>query len=169
MSEASARSAISDRLEIIDILYRYCRAVDRMDRDLGYSIWHDDAVVDYGADVYRGTGRGVIDFVCEAHKGTLAHTHRVTNIVLDLADDSAVSEAYVMATLRVMRDGRLYQIVSHGRYLDRWARRAGRWGIVRRDTIIDFDEIGEVTPIRMTSPARRDRTDPSYAVLEDKP
>lgn len=140
-----------------------------MDRDLGYAIWHEDATVDYGADVYRGTGRGVIDFVCEAHKGTLARTHRVTNIVIDLRGDAAVSEAYVVATLRVMRDGKVHQITSHGRYLDRWAWRDARWGIVHRAVVIDFDEIREVTPIRATSPARRDRSDPSYAALEEKP
>ncbi|WP_372764558.1 nuclear transport factor 2 family protein, partial [Litorivivens sp.] len=53
-----------DKQDITELIYRYCRSVDRLDEALGYSIWHDDGIADYG-DFYRGPGRGVIDLICD--------------------------------------------------------------------------------------------------------
>ena len=38
-------------------IYNYCRALDRIDNELGYTIFAEDAKVDYGP-TYKGTGRG---------------------------------------------------------------------------------------------------------------
>lgn len=46
-----------DRQAITDLLYRYCRAVDRLDVPLGRSIWHEDAIADYDDSFYQGDGR----------------------------------------------------------------------------------------------------------------
>lgn len=156
---------IADRQAITDLIYRYCRAMDRIDHALGYGIWHEDGTADYGADVWQGSGRGFVDHVCAQHAQMLTHSHQVTNVIIDLDGDRAGSEAYVTATLRHMRGGQLMQIGVWNRYLDRWSKRDGRWGIDHRVTVIDFDEVRPVTPLRAASPARRDRDDPSYAVL----
>ncbi|MEY2927409.1 MAG: hypothetical protein RL367_1886 [Pseudomonadota bacterium] len=158
--------AIGDRQAITDLLYRYCRAMDRIDHELGYSIWHADGTADYGADVFQGSGRDFIDHVCKQHGGLLSHSHQVTNIIIELDGDSAGSEAYVTATLRMIRDGRLLQMVVLGRYADLWSKRDGRWGIDKRVAIMDMDEIREVTPMKDHKRASRDRHDPSYAVLK---
>ncbi len=152
--------------EITDLIYRYCRAMDRIDHALGYSIWHPDGTADYGADVYVGSGRGFIDHVCRQHAGLLAHSHQVTNILIELNGDRAGSEAYVTATLRMMRDDTLMQMMVWSRFVDTWSKREGRWGIDRRIAVIDFDEIRAVTPMRTTSLGARDRHDPSYQVLK---
>jgi hypothetical protein len=34
--------ALADRQAVTDQIYRYCRAMDRIDHALGYSIWHPD-------------------------------------------------------------------------------------------------------------------------------
>lgn len=62
--DESRFNALADRQAITDLIYRYCRSVDRLDIPLGYSIWHDAATADYGADVYQGDGRGAIDHIC---------------------------------------------------------------------------------------------------------
>jgi hypothetical protein len=56
--------------------------------------------------------------------------------------------------------GRLMQISVLRRYVDRWS--AG-WAMGHRVrmTIMDMDEIREVTPMNQLLPGRRDRTDPS--------
>lgn len=157
---------VTDREAIIDLIYRYCRAVDRIDHQLGYSIWHEDGTADYGAAVYQGSGRGFIDYVCAAHLQTLGHSHQVTNIVLEIDGERAVSEAYNIAALRVMRDGQPHEITVRGRYLDRWSKRAGHWGIDHRQTVRDFADIRPVTPMDCGDGSRRGRDDPSYALLE---
>jgi len=59
------------------------------------------------------------------------------------------------------------QMTIWSRYIDRWSRRAGRWGLDKRIAIRDFDEIREVVPLGDHDAGRRDRSDPSYAVLKD--
>ena len=165
MTDRELLREIADRQTISQLIYRYCRAMDRIDPELGYSIWHDDGVADYGEDVYQGSGRGFIDFVCEQHRGALSHSHQVTNIILELDGNDAASESYVVSALRMMVDGQLTQFTTWARYLDTWSRRDGRWGIDNRLAIRDLDEVSEVTPLSKSNPGRRDRTDPSYAIL----
>jgi SnoaL-like domain len=157
--------ALTARQAITDLIYRYCRSVDRLDVRLGHSIWHEDGIADYGADVYQGDGRGVIDHICVQHLHTLHHSHQVSNILIDLDGDRAGSEAYVTAALRARRGEQLIQMMIWGRYVDRWSRRGGRWGLDHRLAVRDFDEIREVTPLRNHLVGRRDRSDPSYAAL----
>jgi hypothetical protein len=154
-----------DRQAITDLIHRYCRAVDRLDIALGHSIWHDDGVADYGADVYQGPGRGVIDHICAQHRHALHHSHQASNILIEIRDDTAGSESYVTGTLRLQRGEQLMQIDIRGRYIDRWSRRKGRWGLEHRIAIRDFDEIREVRAMQMHESGRRDRTDPSYTAL----
>jgi hypothetical protein len=142
-------------------LYAYCRAVDRLDAPLGYRVWHDDGTAHYGP-MFNGTGRGFIDWVIEQHRGLEAHSHQIANVLIELDGDRASSEAYVTAALRARRDGRLLQIDVRGRYLDRWARRDGRWAIAHRDYIHDFDDVRIVAASQAEGWGRRDREDLSY-------
>lgn len=165
MTDSELLRQVSDRQQITELIYRYCRAVDRIDAELGYSVWHEDGLADYGADVYQGTGRGFIDHVNNVHSHLLHHSHQVTNIIIQLDGDKAFSEAYVTATLRTRREDRLMQITAWSRYVDQWSRRNGRWGIDKRVVVMDFDEIRPVASLDKPSQASRDRNDPSYQVL----
>jgi hypothetical protein len=160
---------MSDREAITDQIYRYCRAMDRIDHELGYSIWHEDGTADYGADVFQGLGRDFIDHVCIQHAQTLTHSHQMSNIVIELDGDRAASESVVTANLRIMRGEALMQISVWSRYLDTWSKRDGRWALDRRQAIIDFDEIREVRPLHAETGGSRDRSDPSYAILKARP
>ena len=102
MSEHGALQALADRQTIIDLIYRYCRAVDRLDVPLGRSVWHEDGYADYGR-IYQGGGRDVVDHICAQHANALHHAHQVTNIILDIDAHRAASEAYYLASLRMAR------------------------------------------------------------------
>jgi hypothetical protein len=165
MTDAETLQRLADKQAIIEQLFRYCRAVDRIDIPLGHSIWHDDAHADYGADYYQGPGKGVIDVICKHHEGLISHTHNVTNVIIDLDGDRAGSEAYVYGTMRMEREGQLMQLGVWGRYIDAWEKRSGKWGIVKRTVIFDHEEIRPVTPMGRKSIQTHDRGDPSYSVL----
>jgi hypothetical protein len=169
VTDESRVNALLDRQAITDLIFRYCRSVDRLDISLGHSVWHDDATADYGADVYQGEGRGAIDHICAQHRRMLHHSHQVSNILIDLDGDRAGSETYVTASLRGYRNEQLIQMTIWARYVDRWSRRDGRWGLDHRLVIRDFDEVREVTPLHQHDVGRRDRSDPSYGVLERNP
>lgn len=158
-------SQVADRQAITDQIYRYCRAMDRIDHELGYAVWHEDGTADYGEAVFQGSGRDFIDHVCRQHSQLLVHSHQVTNIVIELDGERAGSEAYVTANLRMERGGKLLQMTVLSRYIDRWSKRGGRWAIDHRVAVMDMDEVREVSPMKQLDQGRRDRTDPSYAVL----
>jgi hypothetical protein len=160
---------VADRQAITDLIYRYCRSVDRLDIPLGHSIWHQDGYADYGAAVYQGDGRGVIDHICAQHRHTLHHSHQVSNIIIDLDGDRAGSESYVTASLRVRRGEQLKHMTVWGRYIDQWSRRNGRWGLDKRISIRDFDEVRDVAAMYEHDTGRRDSSDPSYSVLRNLP
>ncbi len=155
---------IADRLAITDKLYRYCRSVDRLDVGLGHSVFHEDSHADFGS--YVGSGRGWIDYICEKHREFLHHSHQVTNVIIELDGETAGSEAYVTATLQ-RRDGDT--VVQHefwARYVDTWSKRDGDWAIDRRECIVDYGAIREVSPLPGSPRSRRDQEDPSYGVLK---
>ena len=168
MTESAVIRALADKQAIRELILTYCRAVDRLDVPLGHSIWLDDGYADYGADYYQGPGRGVIDTICQHHLGLSSHSHQVSNILIELQGDSAGSESYVTGTMRLERDGQPMQMGVWGRYLDRWERREGRWGLLHRVVVFDHEEIREVQPLGRVSRATRDASDPSYAVLRGR-
>lgn len=159
------RNKVEDRLAITDQIYRYCRAVDRLDVPLGYSIWHEESIADYG-ESFQGTGHGFIDWVCAQHRKMLSHSHQVTNIIIELNDDKAASESYVTAHLRMQAGEALKQISVWSRYIDTWSKRDGMWRIDKRITLRDFDEVRTVTAMSNEGRAQRDASDPSYKVLK---
>jgi hypothetical protein len=157
--------ALADKQAIRDLIYTYCRAVDRLDVPLGHSIWHEDGVADYGASYYQGPGKGVIDLICQHHLGLTSHSHQVTNILINLDGDHAGSEAYVSGTMRAARDGKTMQISVWARYLDAWERRDGRWGLVKRMVVYDHEDMREATPMGQEIRSTRDANDPSFRFL----
>lgn len=157
---------MSDRAAITDQIYRYCRAMDRMDHDLGYSIWHPDGTADYGPAVFQGKGRDFIDHVNKQHAHLLHHSHQMSNIVIEVDGDRAGSESYVTANLRMQRGDALKQMTVWSRYIDSWSKRAGRWALDHRIAVRDFDEIRDVTAMNQHDWGQRDASDPSYAVLK---
>ena len=161
--DALARLIAKD--EIRERLHDYVRAMDCIDDDLGRSVFHADAPADYG-DIYRGTGHGFIDFVHGAHVSMLAHQHQLGSIGIVVAGDRAVSEAYVTVTLRMKApDGALQDSRSHGRYLDQWEKRDGRWAISARRYVHLFDDLYPVTLQQFPTEGSRSPDDPSYALF----
>jgi len=169
------------KLAITEIIYRYCRALDRMDRELAATVWHPDGTADYGV-TFQGTASGLLDSLWSQHAKLLGHSHQVTNILIEVDGDRAGSEAYVTGTLWNASDsGVLSQVVALGRYLDRWSCRDGIWGIDHRRFVYDLvfipilsgpedakhDVLSRLVAQRdpRLTAARRDRTDPSYEVL----
>jgi hypothetical protein len=163
--DAQTLQALADRQAITEVIYRYCRAMDRIDEDLGYSVFHEDAIADYGVEIFQGSGRGFIDFVSAQHRRSLTHHHQVANILIELDGDRAASEAYVCAILRAGAEDHPMQVTTWGRYLDQWSRRDGRWAIDKRVVVRDFSEVRDVTPTPLPPRIPRDRSDPSYAIL----
>jgi hypothetical protein len=181
MTESEIETAIrelQDRQSIHDCLMRYSRGVDRLDRELLLSVYHEDAVDDHG--VFVGTPRQFVDWVIPMHTAThLSHQHCILNYTIDLDGDVAHTEAYYMF-VGLNRHGKPFAM-SGGRYLDRFEKRDGHWAIAARVCVRDWAPLSEVpevldqaamtavplTPdiaelVRTGAQISRDRNDPSY-------
>ena len=151
-----------DKQAITEVIYRYGRSMDRLDRDLGYSVFWPEATADYHEQMYQGTGHGFVDMVMKAHLHFTAHSHQFSNILIEVDGDTARSETYGDVTLRRVDDeGRCTDVRNLCRYVDRWERRNGEWRIIARAYLHDFDASGPAVGSYATT-GRRDRLDASY-------
>jgi hypothetical protein len=159
---------------ITEQLCTYCRAFDRLDDELALTVWHPGGTVRYG----DGPVQPVAEYLppSKAVRRSMNNcSHQLTNILIRVRGQCAVSEAYVTASLQEEPvDGRTAESLYRGRYIDRWSCRNGTWAIDHRWFVPD-----SYTRIEFANPyagsgflgmARRDREDPSYlafAELED--
>lgn len=158
--------------EILQQVYNYCRGLDRMDKPLAMQVWHPDGTADYGGTVTKGSE--FVERAFKLHESFIAHTHQMVQTIIHVDGDKAVSETYANSSMMQAIDEKRTQGVMvlakgasvsliRGRYADRWSKRNGRWALDHRRYIEDFRTVQEV-PDQRPSVARRDKTDPSYAV-----
>jgi hypothetical protein len=156
-----------DRQAIRDCLVRYCRGVDRLDRELVISAYHEDAVDDHG--IFVGSPAAFADWCLPLHaKSHHTTQHIITNHHCELAGDVAHTETYWMFAGMNAEGPPL--MISGGRYIDRFEKRGGRWAIALRKCVNDWRGVpGEsflppAARAAMNSGAHvsRDRQDLSY-------
>ena len=160
-----------DRDEILRVMQRYARGLDRLDNELARSCYWDDAIEDHGSYVGRPD-----DFIQWADSTTLANTstkHGILNHHCDLRGDDAYCETYYLFTAVAERAPHL---MSTGRYVDHFQKRPGpngpEWRIANRVCIVEGQyELHDYVLSRLMPPAyseeepcqaARDRTDVSY-------
>jgi hypothetical protein len=154
-----------DKQSITERLFDYARGVDRIDRELMRSVFHEVAHLDYGA-MFVGSRDEFAEFIGVVHPAMEAHSHHLSNIYITVDGDRAGSETYVVARLRSKGPhGGLNDTVTSGRYIDQWVRQEGEWRIIYRSYLHGMDST--VTAAAPGYPTIGDRapTDPSYAVL----
>jgi hypothetical protein len=168
------------KLAITDVIHRYARGLDRMDRAMALSCWHAGGTDDH-APLFCGTAAGFLDWLWPVHAGMEVTRHMISNIMIEIDGDRAGSESYWTVTLRVPHEGRRYDIIGQGRYIDTWEQIDGVWAIRHRQSIGDW---GRIEPVGMVAGGpgvpvlikpnnpevkppvwARDETDYSYRVL----
>ena len=158
--------ALLDRQAILDGLHRYCRGVDRFDRDLLLSVYHPNAVDDHGVMV--GTREQFIDWALAHHREHQISTHHmIFNPTIELQGDVAHCETY---WLFFGENRAKPNALAMGRYIDRFERREGRWAIANRVCITECvndlheSELPQAYRALLASngPSARDRSDRSW-------
>jgi SnoaL-like domain len=174
---------LADRAQIQDVIYRWCRAIDRLDCDAIRSVFHPDATDSHG--IYNGGVDGLIEWVRERHRTIPFSMHAVSNIQIEFADlDTALVESYCFAVQRYPAEaahslaqlaggvegqaGVAMDMMAYGRYVDLFERRDGQWRIQRRTVVFDSTMMYEVSPgAPKLDPSwtigQRNRTDWIYA------
>lgn len=147
---------VADRLQIQDVMYRWCRSVDRLDRDAMLDVFHPDAIDSHGP--YIGPVDGLVDWIFERHKPIPFSSHFIGNLLIEFASpDVALVESYVRTIQHYPAhaksqlsqltggakgpDDQAMDMFTSSRYLDRMERRDGVWKIAHRTLIQDWKQI----------------------------
>ncbi len=157
---------------ICDVIYRYARGLDRMDKAMAYAVWHDGGTAIYHDDIYQGSGRGFVDWVWGAHEAMTHHSHQMNNILIELDDEdhpqTATSETYATVSLISIPDknGQQNNMTAMVRYLDRWSCRNDIWAIDHRVHVLDMQLLnGE--PVAAGTASQRNTNDPSFQLFSE--
>lgn len=155
-----------DRQAILDCIHRYCRGVDRFDRELVLSAYHPDATDDHGEFV--GNPEAFVDWAFTYHRDhQSSHHHMILNHSCELDGGTAHTESYwlFMAENRIKPN-----TFAVGRYIDRFEKRDGRWAIAARVCVTE--SVNDITPTTLEDeirtqmatygPSARDKSDVSY-------
>ena len=136
LAELAAKQAITE------VIHRYCRGMDRMDRAITLSCWHPGGTDDH-APVYKGSAEGFVEWLWPVHADMTTTRHVVSNILIDLdpSGDTAGAETYWSLVLRVPRGDKVYDIIGGGRYMDRFERIDDVWAIRHRTSIMDVNRV----------------------------
>lgn len=127
-----------DRQEIKDVVYRYCRGIDRRDLGLVRSCYHPDATD------HHGSFRGGVDAYLEWVDGLLARysqtMHFVGNILIDWGEQEEVAavESYGVALHRSPEDKAHLNLATGFRYIDQVERRENDWKIASRVAVSEW-------------------------------
>lgn len=162
---------IKAHLEIRQVLYRYCRGVDRGDVELLKSVYHPDAIDHHGPFV--GPGFEFAPWVVgEIGKLKLPEQHHITNVLIEVEGDVArVESAYLALHPEGPAENDTFVLVS-GRYLDHFELRGEHWKIAERHVTIDsarplYPADQWEGQAAFLQPAF-DKNDPSYQLFGEK-
>ncbi len=164
--------ALLDRQDIADCLSRFSRGMDRFDRELYLSAFHDDAEMSAGP--YVGDVPGCWDWAMPMHRdGQVLTHHSLLNNSVEIDGDTAHSETYYIFVARnhAFEEGAGETVMlAGGRYIDRLEKRNGDWKIALRTNVIEWSclqsalppPFSDVPDIGANGVSARDRSDPSY-------
>lgn len=93
MSDIERLQKLLDRQDILDCINRYCRGVDRFDKEMILSAYHPDAVDFHGE--FKDTAEKFVEWAFGYHREYQhSHQHMVLNHTAELEGDTAHTETY---------------------------------------------------------------------------
>lgn len=125
---------IADRIEIDDLLTRYCTGVDRKEWDLWETCFTADAFIDYSAfGGTKGAVKEVRKWLEETMAGFPMTHHLVANKEIRIEGDTATARSMFYNPMGVpSRDGPPKIFICGGYYLDKLVRTPEGWRIRER-------------------------------------
>ncbi len=142
--QPAVTDTIADESALLQLAYRYARAVDRRDADVLVSVFTEDGIIARPGSVWHGHDklRGIIARLNTLYGATL-HTVRNQTAVID--GDTAQGETYSVAMHMLnTTDGCRKRMDMGIRYQDSFVRQAGVWRFAKRELIVDWVEHTEL-------------------------
>jgi hypothetical protein len=163
-----AVEALIAKQAITEVVYRYCRGVDRFDRELVRDCYWPEATDEHGS--FTGTRDEYLTWLFERMLPRFTWSqHFVGNVLidqLDLVAGRAKCETYGQSRHHRPSEVPEHNLISGFRYVDDFERRAGEWRIARRICPVEWVRVDDASMFFEAAPTHRrgtrDRHDPVY-------
>lgn len=138
-----------DREAIREVMYAYCRGIDRGDEAALRATYWPNGTDQHGA--YNGSASGFVDAAVKTRANGLRMIHQVTNISIVLKDGQAAVESYFQAfQCDTDPQGHPRETFLCGRYVDRFEKRGDEWRVAARTVVYDWMKEGAGSPMGET-------------------
>jgi hypothetical protein len=123
-----------------ELIAAFSRAADRLDESAMAELFHPDAIIDSG--VIRGNPKYfAAEFASWVRANARLLFHAVTNEWFQVDGQHAIGESYVTAVSRLRGQTGESDVLTVGRYLDRFERRANIWKFIERRFVLDHSTV----------------------------
>ena len=134
----------TEKLAIREVIENWALWRDAGDWDRFATVWHDDGWMT--ATWFQGPARTFIEVSREGFEKGVSILHFLGGFTCEIAGMRAVSQTKMTINQRAPVDGVMVDVVCTGRFYDFLEKRAGRWGIVRRQPVYEKDRMDPVDP-----------------------
>ena len=135
---------MQERLAIAEVVQNWALWRDAGDWDRFRTVWHADGWMT--ATWFQGPAEKFIEVSRAGFDQGVSILHFLGGSSVDVADDRAIAQTKMTINPRAQVDGVLVDVVCTGRFYDFFAKRGGRWGIVRRQPVYEKDRMDPVDP-----------------------
>ena len=133
-----------EKLAIVETVNNWVLWRDAGDWERFRAVWHDDGWMT--ATWFQGPAEKFIEVSRAAFDQGASILHFLGGSSVDLKGERAVAQTKMTISQRAAVDGVVVDVVCTGRFYDFFAKRAGRWGIVRRQPIYEKDRMDPLDP-----------------------
>lgn len=159
-STDAALQEMLDEHQLLKLVHRYCRAVDRGDVDTLRSLY-DAGAQDAHGGFSSGSASAFVDQIAAARPYLRSMQHHVTTTNFAVDGEVAEGEIYTVATHTLVAGARDVDVTVGGRYLDKYRKRDGRWRFVARAVVTDWARVEDPSPRNLGHPITRDTAEGS--------
>jgi hypothetical protein len=142
--EKSMSGTSADRDEIFALLNGWVVWSDSGDWERFATVWHDDAWMT--ATWFQGPATEFVKARRAGFERGVNIIHFLGAMTCDIAGPRAIAQTKMTIGQRATVDGVEVDALCTGRFYDFLEKRAGRWGIVRRQPIYEKDRLDPVDP-----------------------
>lgn len=144
MNDAVPPASLADKLAIQELVDQWIIASDSGLWDLFDEVWHDDGVM--AATWFQASARDFADARRKGFEAGVSIIHANLGHISTIEGLRAIAQTKMTISQRAPVHGVLVDVVATGRFYDFLEKRAGKWGMVRRQPIYEKDRMDPVEP-----------------------
>jgi hypothetical protein len=167
-----------NKQEITEVIYKFARALDRVDGELMKSTYWSDAIEEHQDPIFpdlfhwNDNGWKFVPIAMKSFETLELTQHRISNVLIELDGDKAKAEAYVYAYHVAEENGEMHEGILGGRHLFDFVKKDDVWKIQHRVTLFDWNRNNKASAkwasnFEKKYRGQRNNSDLSYNYIKD--